>query len=152
MNAYSLDLRERVIQKLLEGELQAEVAEQFAISLSTVEKWWRQWRETASIAPQTSVPGPTRTLTAHATTLRALVKQQPDATLAELCDRMASKTGVQASPSMMCRELQILALPRKKKTLHDSQRDTPRVKRLRRQFKKKHARRAKTSLPLEIYR
>jgi len=136
----------------LEGELQAEVAELFGVSLSTVEKWWRQWRETDSIAPQTAVPGPSRTLAAHETILRNLVKEQPDATLAELCGRMASKTGVQASPSMMCRELQILALPRKKKILHDRQRDTPRVKRLRRQFKKKHARRAKTSRPLEIYR
>jgi transposase len=35
---------------------------------------------------------------------------------------------------MMCRELQRLGLPRKKKSLHDSQRDTPRVRRLRRAF------------------
>ncbi len=152
MNAYSLDLRERVLQKLEEGDTQAEVAEQFGISLSTVEKWWRRWRDTDSIVPLPSGHGPARTLAVCETDLRRLVKHQPDATLSELCVQIEAKTGIHASPSMMCRELQHLVLPRKKKTLHDSQRDTPRVQRLRRQFKKKHARLARPCTAFEIYR
>jgi hypothetical protein len=42
------------------------------------------------------------------------VKQQPDATLDELCAVVEAQTTVQASASMMCRELQFLNLPRKK--------------------------------------
>ena len=59
------------------------------------------------------------------------VARQPDITLNELCDRIAKVSGVESSPSMMCRELQRLNLRRKKKSLHDSERDTRRVQALR---------------------
>ena len=152
MNAYSLDLRERVIQTLCEGVTQSEVAEQFGVSLSTVEKWWRRWRETGSIAPRPSASGPARVLAACERLLRRVVKQQPAMTLSEVCAQIETKTGLHTSPSMMCRELQTLHLPRKKKSLHDSQRDTPRVQRQRRAFKKKHARLTFPGHPPEIYR
>jgi len=138
MVAYSLDLRARVITAVCEEEFtQAEAAAQFGVSLSTLEKWWRRWRETDSIEPLPSASGPARTLAACEKLLRRLVKQQPDATLPELCARVEAQAGRRASPSMMCRELQHLNLPRKKKSLHDSQRETPRVQRKRRSFKKK---------------
>ena len=46
--------------------------------------------------------------------IRAEVKRQPDVTLDELCERVEAQTGVSASRSMMARELQVMALPRKK--------------------------------------
>ena len=67
--------------------------------------------------------------------MRSEIKHQPDITLPELCARVAEVKGVSASPSMMCRELRYLRLPRKK-SLHDSQRDTRRVQRLLRVFRK----------------
>ena len=148
-----MDLRERVIAALQAGEFtQQEIATHFNLTVRTVENWARQWRETGSIVPKPRPHGPQRTLGACHTPIRTLVKRQPDLTLAELCDMLASQTGVRSSPSMMCRELQVMQLPRKKKTLHDSQRDTPRVQRLRRRFKKKHARLARTGDAFEIYR
>ena len=48
--------------------------------------------------------------------VRAIFIQQPDATLEELCARVEAATGVRSHPSMMCRELQRLGLPRKKKS------------------------------------
>jgi len=42
------------------------------------------------------------------------VKAQPDATLQELCERVEQATHIQSDPSMMCRELTRLKLPRKK--------------------------------------
>jgi transposase len=69
----------------------------------------------------------------HAPFIRAEIKQQPDSTLAELCARLAEAKGVQVSPGMMCHELRHLNL-RRKKSRHDGQRETPRVKRLRGQY------------------
>jgi len=115
MNPYSQDLRERVIAALDAGEQnQAEIAETFGVSLSTIEKWWRRWRDTGACAAFPRNSGPDRTLAACENFVRAEVKKQPDATLEELCARVAEVEGVQASPSMLCRTLQILQLARKK--------------------------------------
>jgi transposase len=118
MNPYCPDLRARVIATAEAGdETQIAIASAFGVSLSTVEKWVHRKRETgkATACPQTH--GPTRTLQGCAKFIRAEVQKQPDLTLAELCERVATVPKVRASPSMMCRELQHLCLPRKKVAL-----------------------------------
>lgn len=115
MKPYSQDLRERVIAALQDGRTQAAVAEQFSISKSTVEKWWYRWRDTGSCAALPPRSGPAPTLQPYAGFLRAEVKQQPDATLEELCDRVAEVHGVVVHPTTMSRQLRRLALPRKKR-------------------------------------
>ena len=115
MQPYSQDLRRRVIAAIQTGKhTQGEIAETFGVHLSTVEKWWRRWRETRTCAVLPHARGPRRALCDCATFLRAEVKRQPDVTLPELCVRVAEAQGVSASPSMMCRELRRLRLPRKK--------------------------------------
>lgn len=115
MKAYSIDLRQRIVQAVESGESsQANVAEQYAVSLSSVERFVRQWRTTESVAPSQAPRGPKRTLEPYAAWLRAEVKRQPDATLTELCERLAKAHGVHAHPSQMWRELQLLDLPLKK--------------------------------------
>lgn len=114
MRPYSQDLRERAIAALEAGQTQAEVAAQFRISKSTLEKWWYRWRDTGSCAALPLAHGPERTLQAVESFLRAEVKRRPDATIAELCERVQEEKGLVASPSMMCRELKIMKLPRKK--------------------------------------
>ena len=115
MNPYSQDLRERIITALEAGQdSQPEVAENFGVSLSFVEKLWRRWRQTGSCLALAKAGGRKRTLQAEASRIRAEVANQPDVSLTELCQRVASAGGASASPSMMCRELQRLNLPRKK--------------------------------------
>ncbi len=114
MKPYSQDLRERAIAALEAGKTQAEVAMQFDIHKSTLEKWWYRWRDTGSCAALPANSGPKRKLQAAKDFLRVEVKKRPDATLAELCERVAEAKGWQVSQSMMCRELQILNLPLKK--------------------------------------
>ena len=136
MRPYSQDLRERVIAALGSGdETQAEVADRFGISNSTLEKWWYRWRATGSGAALPVVHGPPPTLQPCEPGIRAEVQKQPDVTLLELCDRVQTLYGLTASVSMRCRELHRLALPRKKKSLHDSQRETPRVQQARLDFR-----------------
>ena len=114
MKPYSQDLRERAIAALEAGTTQAEVAVQFDIHKSTLEKWWYRWRDTGSCAALPAHSGPKRKLQAAESILRAEVKKQPDVTLAELCERVQESKGLRVSQSMLCRELQILDLPRKK--------------------------------------
>ncbi len=114
MRPYSQDLRERALAALEAGRTQAAVAEQFGIHKSTLEKWWYRWRDTGRCAAKPHASGPPRTLHACDPFIRAEVKKQPDVTLAELCERVAAAKDVSASPSMMCRTLQGLRLPRKK--------------------------------------
>jgi transposase len=115
MKAYSQDLRERVIAAVEAGQhSQPEIAVIFEVSESTIDKWTKRWRETGSVAALPFAGGRQRTLQECADVIRAEVKQQPDVTLAELCERVAVETEVTASRSMMARELQLLALPRKK--------------------------------------
>lgn len=116
MKPYSQDLRDRVLRALRAGKLsQAKLAAQFGLSLSTVEKWWAGWRTTGRRTALPGGHGVARTLQPYAAFLRTAVKQQPDATLEELCEQLAEAEGVWVSASMMCRELQGLRLPRKKK-------------------------------------
>jgi len=99
---------------LAAGKTQAAVAAQFQIHKSTLEKWWYRWRDTGSCAAWPLASGPKRTLQAAERVIRDEVKKQPDLTLVELCERVEAAKGWVASPSMMCRELKILNLPRKK--------------------------------------
>jgi len=115
MQAYSIDLRQRIVLAVESGaESQAEVAVQYEVSLSFVERLLRQWRTSGSLAPLSGKPGPKRKLEPYDAWVRAEVQRQPDATLAELCERLAKAKDVQAHPSLMWRELQFLELPLKK--------------------------------------
>jgi transposase len=116
MKAYSQDLRERVIAAVEAGQhSHREIAATFAVSKSTLDKWLKRWRDTGSVAALPFAGGRERVLKACAAVIRAEVRQQADVTLDELCERVTAQTKVTASRSMMSRELQILALPRKKR-------------------------------------
>ena len=114
MKPYSQDLRERAIAALEAGKTQAEVAVQFDIHKSTLEKWWYRWRDTGSCEALPAHSGPKRKLQEAEDIIRTEVKKHPDVSLAELGERVQEAKGVRASQSMMCRELQILNLPLKK--------------------------------------
>jgi transposase len=115
MKPYSQDLRERILAAVKDTKLsQAKIAKAFKISQSTLEKWLQRWRDTHTYAALPHGGGHTLVLRNCETFIRTEVKKQPDITLAELCARVAQVKGIRASPSMMCRELRRLNLPRKK--------------------------------------
>ena len=115
MKPYSQDLRERVIVSIRSSQhTQAEIADLYGLAQATVENWWRQWRATGRVAALPHAGGNPRALRQCEALIRAEVRRQPDLTLQELCARVKARTDVEASPSMMCRELQRLKLPRKK--------------------------------------
>ena len=115
MKPYSQDLRKRILAAVKETKLsQAKIAKAFKISPSTLETWLQRWRNTDSYVALPHGGGQPRALQECEGFIRGQVKQQPDVTLDELCARVAKAKQIQVSPSMMCRELQRLKLPRKK--------------------------------------
>jgi transposase len=115
MKAYSLDLRTRIVAAVEHDALtQAEVADQFAVSVSFVEKLLHRWRTTADLAPRHGQPGPKRVLAPYGEQLRALVSAQADLSLDEISARLLQDHQLRASRSMVSRELQRLNLPLKK--------------------------------------
>lgn len=136
IRAYSQDLRDRLIAAVEDQAFDShtELAQVLGVSRSFVQKLLRRKRDTGRSATLPHGGGRRRTWAPEAKRVRAEVARQPDVTLAELCERVELAGGPPSSPSMMCRELQTLNLPRKKKVLHASQRDTPRVQRRRKNY------------------
>ena len=115
MRAYSIDLRERVVASVENGECNIPAAaRRFKVSEPTIERWLVRKRRSGHVAPLAHAGGPSRKLAAAEAVIRAGVKAQPDATLQELCERVEKETGIKSDRSMMCRELARLKLPRKK--------------------------------------
>src|SRR5215472_6455421 len=98
MRPYSQDLRERVIEALEARDgSQAEIAERFVVSLPFVEKLWWRWRTTGSCAPQPHGGGRRRSLRGAEGLIRTALAQEPDLTLASLCERVAQAGHPQVS-------------------------------------------------------
>jgi transposase len=118
MNPYSQDLRERVIAATDEGtETQPEVAERFGVSVSFITKLRRRRRDAGTVAAKPHAGGFAPALAGpRLRALSALVAAQPDATLAELRDRLASRRrgGARVGRSTVWRALARLGLPLKK--------------------------------------
>jgi transposase len=123
MRPYSLDLRERIVAAIDRGEHSLrQIAHLFSVSLSFLVRLLQRRRATGSVQPKSHGGGPTPKLDAAAVErLRALVRQQPDATLTELRDRL----GIPCHLATIARVLRKHRITRKKKTLHAQERDRP---------------------------
>ena len=127
--AYSADLRERVLVAWERRDgTQAEIARRFSLALSTVENWLRQARVDGRRTAKPRAGGVPPRLDAEAlAVLRALVLEDNAATLQEYADRLAARTGVRVSSPVLCRALQRLGLPRKKRHSARASRTAPRL-------------------------
>jgi transposase len=132
MSAYSHDLRQRVLDAVERGEGSLrQIARRFVVSLSFVVRLLQTHRRTGSIAPKPHGGGhPPALGPEELERLRELVRQQPDATLGELQKRL----GVACSTAAICRALDKLGLPRKKKVPRACEQDSPEVQEQRREF------------------
>jgi transposase len=112
MKPLSLDLRQRVLAAVDEGILsRPAIAKAFTVSTAWIRRLVQRRRETGSIDALPHRGGPAPKLgEEHHARLRELVARQPDATLAELRDRL----GTPVSIMTVCRALQKLRLPLKK--------------------------------------
>ena len=117
MQAYSLDLRQRVVRAYEQGHGSlAEIAEQFSVSTGFVKKMLRQWRSTGNLAPLPHGGGKPRSLPDRLRQkLRRKVLKQGDISLAELRSFLEEDEQTSVHLSTVSRTLKELNLPRKKK-------------------------------------
>ena len=129
MVPYSLDLRQKIVRAYERGAgSQRQLAELFGVSVSFVEKLFIQLRRTGEVAAKPHAGGVPSRLDATAQLhLRQWLAEQPDLTLAELAERLDERLHIRISTARLCTVLQELGLPRKKKSLHASERDSPQV-------------------------
>lgn len=110
------DLRAQIIRFFENHDdyTQQEIADEFGISRSCVEKLLQRWRATGSSAALPHAGGRVSALQAHEARLKELVAAQPDCTLTELREQLAQERQLALHESSICRALQRLRLPRKK--------------------------------------
>jgi transposase len=116
MKSYSLDLRQKIIEVHEQGETsQRKLAKRFNVSLSTIQRLIQLKRTGESLEAKRRGSGKKPKLDeAQMQILEELIEVDNDATLVELCDQVALKTGVRVSRSTMGRLLQQLGFSRKK--------------------------------------
>jgi transposase len=117
MKAYSTDLREKLVLAYESGEgTLDEVADTFGVGRCTVARMMKLWRAGQSLAPLPHGGGYPALLDEKLLALlRSQVALQPDATLFELAAHLKKKAKIEVHLSTVCRALQRLGLPRKKK-------------------------------------
>jgi transposase len=112
MRAYSMDLRQRVWADCQAGMTTPAVAQKYSVSESWVRRLKQRQRATGSIAPRPPSPGRPVVLAPHEDRVRELVRDDPDATLGELRQRL----GIEVSIGALCNYLRRLKLSFKKKS------------------------------------
>jgi len=132
MTPYSQDLRERILETVQRGEGSLrQIARRFLVSLSFVIRLLQLYRRTGSLQPQPHRGGnPAALGPEDLERLRELVRQQPDATLEELRQRL----GVACSTMAISRALRKRGRPRKKTVPRAQEQDSPEAQEKRREF------------------
>jgi transposase len=122
MTAYSQDLRERVVRACDEQRpTRQEIADLFGVSTSWIRRLLQRRRETGSFAAKPHAGGAVKMTPERRDRLVVLVSEQPDATLAELHERLAAPVHL----STIARALLRLALTVKKKSAAPLSRTAP---------------------------
>jgi transposase len=117
MQAYSLDLRQRVVRAYERDQASiAEIAERFGVGATFVKKMLRQHRETGDLRERPHGGGRPASLSPkHRRLLQQKVQREQDISLAELQTYLQEAAQVEAHVSTISRTLKTLDLPRKKK-------------------------------------
>jgi transposase len=96
VQAYALDRHQRVLADCDAGLLTPQVATKYRVSASWVRRLKQRRRQTGEVTPRPPRNQRRPTLDAHRDRLRALIAADPDATLAELRDRLGVAIGLTA--------------------------------------------------------
>lgn len=116
MRPYSTDFRLKVVQAYERREgSQRDLARLFGVSLSFVQDLLQRYRRTGSVEPAPHGGGNPGKLGPYLSVVQQLHQQQPDASLAERCEQVATQVRVHVGRSTMHRALDHLGLTRKKR-------------------------------------
>ncbi len=116
MNAYSLDLRLKVLDAVDRGIPRGEVVRTFGVSMPTLERYLRRRRRTGEVAPKPS-PGRTPSICATSEERRALwmqLEENDEATLERHRELWEERGGARVSVATMSRAVRKLGWAFKK--------------------------------------
>jgi len=115
MNAYSEDLRRKIVQAVEQRRMnKSEAARAFGVSLSSVKRYTKAAREGRSLSPG-KAPGKRPKLDEKARRLlEADLKERPFAKLADRREYLKKVAGVSASESTLSRAIRKMGFGRKK--------------------------------------
>lgn len=114
MNAYSEDLRNKVIEALRRGTTKSEAARSFGVSRSSVKRYAKLVQQGRPLAPKKR-PGSKPKMDERARRLlEADMEARPAATLSERREYLGRVAGVRVSDSTVSRMLKRLGWSRKK--------------------------------------
>jgi transposase len=114
MSAYSLDLREKIVESVKKGVSKSETARRFGVHRATVKRYCKQLDERGTLQPR-KAPGKRPKLDEKARKL--LVKdleERPWATHSQRAQFLFAVSGVKVSEATVCRAVGRLSRSRKK--------------------------------------
>jgi transposase len=114
MNAYSEDLRKKIIEALRRGATKSEVARTFGVSRSSVKRYAKLVEEGRPLAPKKRPGSKPKMDQSARRLLEADVERRPAATLSERREFLEKVAGVGVSESTVSRMLRRLGWSRKK--------------------------------------
>jgi len=105
MNAYSKDLRLKVLSAIDRGIPRKEVADLFGVSLSTIKRWLKRRRQTGGVQTM-KIPGrPSVKGEPLRQWLPSQLNSNPDLTLKEHCEAFEDESGLKVSEATMSRNI-----------------------------------------------
>ena len=114
MKAYSVDLRQRVVDAVDAGMPRPEAARLFQVSVATIKRYLKRRRETGSLTPGQSPGRPPEIGPAAYAALATQVAVRPDDTLAQHAATWRAEQGAAVSPWAVDRALGRAGITRKK--------------------------------------
>ena len=114
MRAYSLDLREKIIESVKKGVPKSETARRFGVDRATVKRYCKRLDERGTLEPR-KAPGKRPKLDEKATRLLAEdLEERPWATHSQRAEFLLALSGVRVSEATVCRAVRRLRRSRKK--------------------------------------
>ena len=114
MNAYSEDLRKKIVEALRRGTTKSEAARSFGVSRSSVKRYVKLAQEGRSLAPKKRPGSKPKMDDTARRLLDAHMEERPAATLSERREYLGRVAGVSVSESTVSRMLRRLGWSRKK--------------------------------------
>src|SRR5215208_3706981 len=114
MNAYSEDVRKKIIEALGRGATKSEAARSFGVSRSSVKRYAKRAQEGRSLTPKKRPGSKPKMDETAKRILEADMEERPAATLSERCEYLGRVAGLSVSESTVSRMLGRLGWSRKK--------------------------------------
>jgi len=116
MRAYSLDLREKIVESVKKGVPKSETARRFGVNRATVKRYCKQLDERGTLQPRKAPGKRPNKLDEKATKLLLLedLEERPWATHSQRAGFLFALSGVRVSEATVCRAVGRLRRSRKK--------------------------------------